>query len=208
MYVWGFFGGSLSSHSRVFHSYGYVTTVGEGLQISTYARNLWQLSSEGSLTCHTHCDTGLPFIMVISKDPWNSHLLPSVWQRSCHYLFLRLRSVATGVRTQISRMRGERFTSAPPRIHKDYVQRILGLIIFLKANINRYYELSNSFPRSPIYTTRYLGLKIRSLDLHDSFFRFALYTSTERILSRERIEFIEETNFAIWENPYEQCKSW
>ena len=25
---------------------------------------------------------------------------PSIWQWSCHYLFLRLRSVATGVRTQ------------------------------------------------------------------------------------------------------------
>ena len=47
----------------------------------------WPLSSEGSLTCHTHCDTGLPFIMIISEDPW--HLLPSVWQWSCHYLILR-----------------------------------------------------------------------------------------------------------------------
>ena len=37
--------------------------------------------------CHTHCDTGLPFIMVISENPWHSHLLPVVWQWSCHYLF-------------------------------------------------------------------------------------------------------------------------
>ena len=71
------------------------------------------MSSEGSLTCHTYCDMGLPFIMVISEDPWNSHLLPSVWQWSCHYLFLRLRSVATGDRTPISRIRGERSTSTP-----------------------------------------------------------------------------------------------
>ena len=77
--------------------------------------NLWPLSSEGSLTRHTYCDTGLPFIMVISEDPWHSHLLPSVWQWSCHYLFLRLRSVATGDRTPISRMRGERSSSTPPR---------------------------------------------------------------------------------------------
>ena len=68
------------------------------------------------LTCHTSCDTGLPFIMVISEDPWHSHLLPSFWQWICHYLFLRLRSVATGNRTPISRMRGERPTSTPPRI--------------------------------------------------------------------------------------------
>ena len=28
-----------------------------------------------------------------------THYLPSVWQWSCHYLFLRLRSVAAGIRT-------------------------------------------------------------------------------------------------------------
>ena len=31
--------------------------------------------------------------MIISEDPWHSHL-PSVWQWSYHYLFLRLTSVA------------------------------------------------------------------------------------------------------------------
>ena len=39
-------------------------------------------------TCHTYCDTGQMFIMVISEDPWNSHLLPSVWQWSSHDLGL------------------------------------------------------------------------------------------------------------------------
>ena len=92
LFVW-----SLSSHSRIFHSYGDVIIAGEGLQIFTYARNSWPLSSEGSLTCHAHCDTGLPFIMVISEDPWHSHLMPSVWQWSCHYLFLRLMSVANAL---------------------------------------------------------------------------------------------------------------
>ena len=68
-----------SSHSRIFHSFGNVTIAGEGLQIWTYARHLWPLlSSEGSLACHTYCDTGHPFMMVISKDPWQSHLMPSV----------------------------------------------------------------------------------------------------------------------------------
>ena len=97
LFVW-----SLSSHSRIFHSYRDVTIASEGLKIWNYARHSWPLSSEGSLTCHTFCDTGLPFIMVISKDPWHSHLLPSIWQWSCHYLFLRLRSVVTGDRTPIS----------------------------------------------------------------------------------------------------------
>ena len=29
----------------------------------------WPLSSEGSLACHTYCDTGHPCILVISEDP-------------------------------------------------------------------------------------------------------------------------------------------
>ena len=48
---------------------------------------------------HTYCDTVHPFIMVVSEDPWVSHLLPSIWQRGCHYLFLRLISVAAEIRT-------------------------------------------------------------------------------------------------------------
>ena len=110
LFVW-----SLPSHWRIFHSYEEVTIAGEGLQILTYPRHSWPLSSEGPLICHTHCDTGLPFIMVISEDQWHSHLLLSIWQWSCHYLFLRLRSVATGDQTPIPRTRGERSTSMPPR---------------------------------------------------------------------------------------------
>ena len=55
------------------------------LQIFTYAMHL---SSEGH-----------PFIMIISEDSWHSHQLPSVWQWGCHYLFLRVESVAAGIRT-------------------------------------------------------------------------------------------------------------
>ena len=46
----------------------------------THHSESWPLSSEGSLTCHTYCDTGQPFILVISEDPWYLHLLPSVRQ--------------------------------------------------------------------------------------------------------------------------------
>ena len=91
------------------------TIAGEGLQILTYTRHSWPLSSEGSLTCHTCCDTGLPFIMVISEDPLHSHLLPSVWQWSYHILFLRLGFVATRHRTPKARMRGECSNSTPTR---------------------------------------------------------------------------------------------
>ena len=52
-----------------FHSYREVTITSEGLQMLTYPRHSWPLSSEGFLVCHTYCDTGPPFIMVISKDP-------------------------------------------------------------------------------------------------------------------------------------------
>ena len=40
------------------------TIIGEGLQILSYARHLWPLSSESSLACHTYCDKGHLFIMV------------------------------------------------------------------------------------------------------------------------------------------------
>ena len=52
-----------------FHTYGDVDIAGEVLQILTYARHSWPLNSEGSLACHTYCDTEHPFIMVIFEDP-------------------------------------------------------------------------------------------------------------------------------------------
>ena len=58
----------------LFYYYGVVTITGEELQILTYAQQSWPLSSEGSLACHIYCNTGHPFIMVISEDP---HLMPS-----------------------------------------------------------------------------------------------------------------------------------
>ena len=88
------------------------------MQILTYARHLWPLSSEGSILCYTYCDTGHPFIMVISEDQWHSHLLPSVWQWSCHYLFLRHRSFAGGIRTPNLPLAGRTLqpTVPPPRL--------------------------------------------------------------------------------------------
>ena len=54
-----FFVWILSSHSRIFHSFGDVTITGEGQQILTYVRHLWPLSSEGSLACHTNVTRGI-----------------------------------------------------------------------------------------------------------------------------------------------------
>ena len=50
------------------------------------------------------------------RGPMTLTLLPSFWQWSCHYLFLWLGSVATGDRTSITRMRGERSTTTSPRL--------------------------------------------------------------------------------------------
>ena len=62
------------SHSMLFSLiYGDVTVTGERLQFFAYTRYSWPLSSESSLECHTYCDMGNPFMMVISKDPWHSH---------------------------------------------------------------------------------------------------------------------------------------
>ena len=80
--------------TREFFTYGDVNITSDWLQNVSNARHSWPLSSESFLACHTFCDTEHPLIMVISKDPWYSHLLPSVWQYSCKYLFLRLGSVA------------------------------------------------------------------------------------------------------------------
>ena len=49
-----------------FHSYRHVTITSEGPQTLTYARHSSSLSSERYKACHTNCDTGHPFIMVIS----------------------------------------------------------------------------------------------------------------------------------------------
>ena len=66
-FVWSF-----SIHPRIFHSFGDVTITDEGLQILIYARHSSPFSIECSLTYQTHCDTGQPFIMIISEDPWHS----------------------------------------------------------------------------------------------------------------------------------------
>ena len=84
-----------SSHSRIFHSYGDITMTGEVLQSLTYPGHLRPFSHEGSLVCPSYWYTEHPNTMVISEEPW---LSLGVWQWSCHYLFLRLMSVAAGIR--------------------------------------------------------------------------------------------------------------
>ena len=51
----------------------------------------------------------------VSEDTWHSHLLPSIRPWSCHYLFLRLRSVAAGIRaSNLPHARRTLLPTAPP----------------------------------------------------------------------------------------------
>ena len=69
-------------HSKSFNSFG-EPVKGYKFWPILHTHGHCKLNSEGSLTCHIYCDTGQPFIMVISEDSWHSQLLPSDWQWSC-----------------------------------------------------------------------------------------------------------------------------
>ena len=81
LYLFGFFSPTREFFTHLMTSPLMVKGCKFRLMLGTHGhwavRVLW-LSSEGSLMCHTYCDTGQPFLMVISKDPWNSYLLPSI----------------------------------------------------------------------------------------------------------------------------------
>ena len=58
--------------------------------------------------------------MYIFEDPWHSQMLPSVWQWSCHYLFLRLRSVATVILCKESATEHGSLIVEIPHINMNY----------------------------------------------------------------------------------------
>ena len=70
------------------------------------------MSNEGSLTCHSYCDTGHPVKMVISEDLRHLLLSPS---------FFRPRSVAVGIRTPNLPLEGRKLlpTAPPPLLWQD-----------------------------------------------------------------------------------------
>ena len=93
LFVW-----VLTSHSRIFHSFGYVTITGKGLQIFYILGTLahWAVTILWRATANSIYN-GL-------RGPWHSNLLPSVW----HKLFLRLMS-RLGFEHPTLCMRGKRF---------------------------------------------------------------------------------------------------
>ena len=101
-----------SSHSRNFHSYEDVSNWRWVLQILTSARYSWPLSRKGSLPCHSYCNTGHPFIMVISVTltliaerlavELSLPVLTTCVCRSWDYPTFRLRATARSVFSWIS----------------------------------------------------------------------------------------------------------
>ena len=100
-----------SSHSKIFHSFGDFTIVGERLQKFHLCSAVMAIEQWVSLTCRTYCDTGQPFIMVIIEDRWRSHLLGRGAGTACSN---DLVCHDRGSNPE-SRMRGERSTTNPLR---------------------------------------------------------------------------------------------
>ena len=121
LYVWLFVRG-LSSHSRAFHSNWDITIAGKGLQILTYARHSWQLSSEGSLACHTYCDTGHPFIWS-SPRIRDTHTYCRVFgSRAVTTCFNDLCMSRLGFKNPTFHLRGISFWVKHSRLGYTYVQ--------------------------------------------------------------------------------------
>ena len=82
-----------------------------------------------------------PFIMVISENPWHSHLLPNVWQGSCHYLFYDLSLLRLEFEHRTLRMRSERSNRLRPRGgYSDYKEYINILSVYI-WNITHFYSI-------------------------------------------------------------------
>ena len=95
LFVWGF-----SSHSRTFHSYGNVTNIRWRVAKFDLCSALMAIEQWGFIS--------VPYLQWHGTFVYNGLLrgpvtltpiMPSVWQWDCPYLFLRLSSVAAGIRT-------------------------------------------------------------------------------------------------------------
>ena len=86
-FVWLFL-----SHSRIVHSFGNIIITGECPQIFDLCSALMAIEQWGFFTVPFPLKHRLNWPSPIISDPHTAE-----W--SCHHLFLRLRSIATGVRT-------------------------------------------------------------------------------------------------------------
>ena len=88
------------SHLRIFHSYGEVTITNEGLQNLDLCSALMAIQQWGRV-CVPLAPTVTRSICLYRSSPRtrDTHTFVERWQRDCHYLFLRLMSVAARIRT-------------------------------------------------------------------------------------------------------------
>ena len=70
VFLWTFL-----SYLRIFHSFRQVTITCEcwPTNVDLYSA-IMAIEQWGFFNVHTYCDTGQVFIMVISENPWHSHL--------------------------------------------------------------------------------------------------------------------------------------
>ena len=88
-----------------------------------------------AVTCHTYCDMGLPFIMVIPRTRDTHTCCRAFGSGAVTTCFLRLRSVATGDRTPISSMRVKRSTSTP----QPMISRVFSKIFQIDFSYDSFY---------------------------------------------------------------------
>ena len=116
------------------------------LPILIYTRYSWQLSSEDSLKCHTYCDTGQPFIIVITSDTHTCcRAFYSGAVTSC-FIDLHVRLSRSGIERPISRMRGVRSTTTPPwRLKKLCADVFVFLLMYICIRYKVSFSLYSAF---------------------------------------------------------------
>ena len=116
LFAWGF-----SCHSMNYVLIWRRRHYGGGLQVLTYARHLWPLSSEDYLACHTFFETGQPFIMVISETRDTHTYCLEFVSAAVTICFYDLGLSRLGFELPTLRLRGERSTAAARPLEKHVI---------------------------------------------------------------------------------------
>ena len=127
--------------SRIFHLYGDATVTGEGLQSLTNERHSLPLSSKASSACHSYCDTGHPFIMVIYTDPWLHTYYRALSSGAVTTCFYDLGMSRLGFEHPTFRLRGQ--CSNPLRHRVGHLQGCCIVYIFVYITKTVCYLISN-----------------------------------------------------------------
>ena len=129
LFVWGF-------SSKNFHSSGNATITGDGLQILTYTRHIWQLNCEGSLTCHIYCDTGHTFIYTLAPRIRDNHTYCRAFgSGAVSTCFNDLGLLRPEFEHSTFRMQGERFNWLRHIVPANWLNGDLCIFVFFPAFI-------------------------------------------------------------------------